>query len=114
MRFFNTAGPIKPAMRAILGELASRTTLKDEFLDRAWPGILAKYGPGAALGEALAHWAEADETPLVLLVDEIDSLVGDSLLAVLRNPPPALKFMFGACEKKCLQRGMFGCTKGGG
>ena len=78
---------LEPAMRAILGELASRSraTLKDGFLDGVWSGILAKCGPGAALGEALAHWAEADETPLVLLIDEIDSLVGDSLLAVLRQ-----------------------------
>ena len=35
--------------------------------------------------EALVRWAEADETPLVLLIDEIDSLVGDTLLAVLRQ-----------------------------
>ena len=78
---------LEPAMCAILGELASRarTTLKDDFLSEVWPGILAERRPGGALGEALAHWAEADETPLVLLIDEIDSLVGDTLLAVLRQ-----------------------------
>ena len=78
---------VEPAMRTILGELASRAraTLKDDFLDGVWPGILAKHGAGGALGEALAHWAEAAEKPLVLLIDEIDSLVGDSLLAVLRQ-----------------------------
>ena len=78
---------VAPAMRAILGELASRAraTLEDERLDGMWPDILAKYGPGAALGEALARWAEADEVPLVLLLDEIDALVGDTLLAVLRQ-----------------------------
>ena len=78
---------VEAAMRAILGELASRAraTLKDELLDGMWPGVLAKYGPGAALGEALARWAEADEAPIVLLLDEIDALVGDTLLAVLRQ-----------------------------
>ncbi|MDD9985098.1 MAG: hypothetical protein OXQ31_02360 [Spirochaetaceae bacterium] len=34
---------------------------------------------------ALSRWAAADRTPLVLLIDEIDALVGDTLLAVLRQ-----------------------------
>ena len=33
----------------------------------------------------LARWCAANPTPLVLLVDEIDSLVGDTLLSVLRQ-----------------------------
>ena len=75
------------ALRAVLGELASRarTAMGDEFLDGIWPDLLAKYGPDHALGEALARWAAADARPLVLLIDEIDALVGDSLLAVLRQ-----------------------------
>ena len=78
---------VEPAMRAILSELASRAraTLKDVFLGEVWPGILAESGAAGALSEALAHWAEADDKPLVLLIDEIDSLVGDTLLAVLRQ-----------------------------
>ena len=75
------------ALRTVLGELASRarTTLGDEFLDGVWPGLLAKYAPDGVLREALARWAAADARPLVLLIDEIDALVGDSLLAVLRQ-----------------------------
>ena len=78
---------LEGAMRAILDELASwaRSTLRDEFLEEAWPGILARSGPGGALGGALTRWAEADPKPLVLLIDEIDSLVGDTLLSVLRQ-----------------------------
>ena len=38
-----------------------------------------------ALSLALSRWAAADRTPLVLLIDEIDALVGDTLLAVLRQ-----------------------------
>ena len=78
---------LEPAMRAILGELASRarSTLKDELLDSIWPDILAKYGPAGALSETLTRWAEANDRPVVLLIDEIDSLVGDTLLAVLRQ-----------------------------
>ena len=33
----------------------------------------------------LSRWAEADARPLVLLIDEIDTLVGDTLLSVLRQ-----------------------------
>ena len=75
------------AMRAILSALATwaRSTLHDEFLGKAWRGILAESGPHGALGEALTRWSEADPKPLVLLIDEIDALVGDTLLSVLRQ-----------------------------
>ena len=77
---------VEQAMRVILGELASwaRLTLGDQYLTRAWSGIFAEFGPGA-LVEALTRWTEADTKPLVLLIDEIDSLIGDTLLAVLRQ-----------------------------
>ena len=35
--------------------------------------------------EALTRWARSSAKPLVLLIDEIDALVGDSLLSVLRQ-----------------------------
>ncbi len=75
------------AMRAILGELASwaRSTLGDGTLAESWPGILAEAGPSGALREVLSRWSEADPRPLVLLIDEIDALVGDTLLSVLRQ-----------------------------
>ena len=75
------------AMRAILGELASwaRATLRDEFVDENWPGLLERFGPDGALKEILTRWAQSDRAPLVLLIDEIDALVGDTLLSVLRQ-----------------------------
>ena len=75
------------AIRTVLGRLASRarTTLGDEFLDGVYRGLLETHAPHEALIEALARWAAADARPLVLLIDEIDALVGDSLLAVLRQ-----------------------------
>ena len=75
------------AMRAVLGEFArrARTTLGDETLDDVWPGILERVGPDGALGETLSRWCAADAKPLVLLIDEIDALVGDTLLSVLRQ-----------------------------
>ena len=78
---------VQRAMRTVLATLASqaRATLDDGFLDDIWPDILARVGPDLALGEALSQWAQASPGPLVLLIDEIDTLVGDSLLSVLQQ-----------------------------
>ena len=77
---------VEQATRVILGQLAlfARTTLGDEFLASNWARIFDEYGPGA-LSEALTRWAESDPTPLVLLIDEIDALEGNSLVSVLRQ-----------------------------
>ena len=77
---------VEQVTRTILAGLASRArSIGDEFLDEVWLDISTKYGPYAALGEALTRWAEATPKPLVLLIDEIDALIGDSLLSVLRQ-----------------------------
>ena len=78
---------VEQVTRTFLGVLALRAslTLDDEFLLKAWSGILAEFGPNAALQVALTRWAQADAKPLVLLIDEIDALIGDSLLSVLRQ-----------------------------
>ena len=74
------------AMQTILGEVGDRARSQgDEFLDRRWPDILARSGPGRALTAALTRWCEAEPKPVVLLIDEIDSLIGDSLISVLRQ-----------------------------
>ena len=78
---------VEGAMRAILYEMEfqAHATLGDESLASVWPDILERAGPGNAFRGVLARWAEADPRPLVLLIDEIDSLVGDTLLSVLRQ-----------------------------
>ena len=77
---------VERAMRVVLGELASWAgAAGDGFLDRVWPDLLARYGPDGVLRAALTRWAADDPRPLVLLIDEIDALAGDSLLAVLRQ-----------------------------
>ncbi len=75
------------AMQAILGELAlrARQALQDELVEEIWFDALQRYGPDGALRQVLNRWAVADPTPLVLLIDEIDSLVGDTLVSVLRQ-----------------------------
>ena len=73
-------------IRAVLSGLAMNARrLGDGYPDEVWPDVLAKAGPEDALKELLARWCEANPVPLVLLVDEIDSLVGDTLLSVLRQ-----------------------------
>ena len=78
---------IARAMRAILTELQliAVETLGDESLAALCSGVLEEAGPDGALRVVLARWAAADSKPLVLLIDEIDALVGDSLLSVLRQ-----------------------------
>ena len=73
-------------VRAILSGLAmSARLLGDSYPDGIWTDVLAKTGPEEALKELLTRWCVANPVPLVLLVDEIDSLVGDTLLSVLRQ-----------------------------
>ena len=75
------------AMRSILDEIALRAqeVHEDDFVNDIWPDILEISGPDGALKRVLTKWSRASPQPLVLLVDEIDSLVGDSLIAVLRQ-----------------------------
>ena len=73
-------------IRAILGLLAENARgLGDDYPGSVWQDVLASVGPESALNVLLARWCQANPTPLVLLVDEIDSLVGDTLLSVLRQ-----------------------------
>ena len=73
-------------MRAILSRLAMRARLSgDSFPHESWRAVLEASGPDDALGDLLSNWCLANPVPLVLLVDEIDSLVGDTLLSVLRQ-----------------------------
>ena len=78
---------VERAMRAILSELEieAEATLDDPLPAHLWPGMLERSGPEGVLRQVLTRWAQADAAPLVLLIDEIDTLVGDTLLAVLRQ-----------------------------
>ena len=75
------------AMRVILYQLESeeQATLGANALADIWPGALERAGPLGALRASLERWCMADPRPLVLLIDEIDTLVGDTLLSVLRQ-----------------------------
>ena len=78
---------VAEGMRTVLSQFALRAslTLGDDSVERICRDAMDSAGPGAALSVALSRWAAADRTPLVLLIDEVDSLVGDTLLSVLRQ-----------------------------
>ncbi len=74
-------------IRAVLSETGSRArfTLGDDFVERHWPDILATHGAEAALNQVLTRWTAQSTKPVVLFIDEIDTLIGDTLIAVLRQ-----------------------------
>ena len=55
------------------------------FLNQSGSKFWNGQGEDRALEELLTVWAEHSPLPLVLLIDEIDALVGDTLIAVLRQ-----------------------------
>ncbi len=78
---------IGAALQAILSQLALRAEriLGDRIVKEVWREALDSTGPHGALQEVLSCWAAADDRPLVLMIDEIDALIGDTLLSVLRQ-----------------------------
>ena len=80
-------GNVAEGMRTVLSQFALRAslTLGDDTLERVCRNAMDSAGPGGALSLMLSRWAAADRRPLVLLIDEIDALVGDTLLSVLRQ-----------------------------
>ena len=74
---------VEAAMRAILSSIALEA--EDDALDEIWLNALATSGPHSALGKTLARWSQLEPKPIVLMIDEIDALIGDTLLAVLRQ-----------------------------
>ncbi len=78
---------VPAAMRAILSVLSSSAAdhLDDAFVEHNWQGILEASGAHDALRAVLRSWSRADARPLVLMIDEIDALVGDTLISVLRQ-----------------------------
>ena len=75
------------AMGAILDGLAKqlRSTLGDSETAALAESMDTSVRSHSVLGRVLTSWSERDAAPAVLLIDEIDSLIGDSLVSVLRQ-----------------------------
>ena len=78
---------VKRGVKAILGEFANSAEmlLNDSGVQDIWLDILDKYGEDAAFNTVMMKWSVASDKPVVLFIDEIDSLVGDTLISVLRQ-----------------------------
>ena len=78
---------IGAAIRIVMSEIVSRArlVLRDKSVDALRREILDSEPPGSALKEFLVRWSVASPKPLVLLIDEIDCLMGDALISVLRQ-----------------------------
>jgi len=46
---------------------------------------LTEVGPESALIELLSRWARESPKPVILFLDEVDTLIGDTLIALLRQ-----------------------------
>ncbi len=74
-------------IKGILNEISERARiyLQNDRIQRIWPDILSVSGEEGALNTVLTRWAEESAKPIVLLIDEIDALIGDTLISVLRQ-----------------------------
>jgi hypothetical protein len=74
-------------MRAICGAIASAAELYlgegrlFDWTDALWP----RYGADGVLNGLLKRWSQEGPLPLVLLLDEVDALIGDTLISLLRQ-----------------------------
>ncbi len=78
---------LERSMRAICGTLASAAQLYlgDDRLDGWISALWPLRGPEGVLKAVLGQWSAAGPKPLVLLLDEVDALVGDTLVSLLRQ-----------------------------
>ena len=79
---------VESGMRAIISSLAARINISvgdTSFLGRVGK-LVDEYGANGVLQEVLREWTQSDPSrPTVLMIDEIDALVGDTLISVLRQ-----------------------------
>jgi len=78
---------IKSSIRAIVTELLNnvKALLKDDFDFNKALDLFNQIEAENGLNSVLSYITETVSKPLVLFIDEIDSLVGDSLISVLRQ-----------------------------
>src|SRR6056297_699401 len=77
---------VEEGIKAIIVELGSSASLylKEDYFFEHLNTFIA-YGGYTALKMALSRWCQQSKKPVILLIDEIDALVGDTLISVLRQ-----------------------------
>jgi len=83
----NTGDDFEIAIKNIIEALLSdaKDTLKDSFDSAKAKAYFAEDGPSNGIYNMFNYLAKSLDKPLVLLIDEIDSLVGNTLINVLRQ-----------------------------
>jgi AAA-like domain len=78
---------VDSGIQTIMGAIASRlrSDAFNSLLVDEWTTIFHKFGSAQALNEMLGYWAEHTNKPIVLFIDEVDALVGDTLISLLRQ-----------------------------
>lgn len=78
---------VELGVKAILSEIAlsAKNYLGETLLEDSWRAIFDKNGAVQALSGVLDFWSSQSAKPVVLFLDEIDALVGDTLVSVLRQ-----------------------------
>jgi len=74
-------------IQTILSSIAQMAMdyLDDSFIEDMWGDTLEKSGSNSSLNRVLTMWSKHSQKPIILFIDEIDSLVGDTLISVLRQ-----------------------------
>jgi len=80
-------GDMASGMRIIFDTLVASADqhLEDQILPEISREIVATQTADSLLREGLRRWCRRIGKPLVLLLDEVDSLVGDTLISLLRQ-----------------------------
>ena len=75
------------AMEVIAGQIASRHKLyiKNDTLFENWINIFKHQGHHQVVTNLLSFWAENAKKPTILFLDEVDALIGDTLISLLRQ-----------------------------
>jgi hypothetical protein len=78
---------VQAGIATIMEEVAAQAEyqLQDNFPREQKNKILSEVGPFSSFNRLLALWVSHLNLPLVLILDEIDTLVGDTLISVLRQ-----------------------------
>ncbi|MBT4837464.1 MAG: AAA family ATPase, partial [Methylococcales bacterium] len=64
---------------------SAKLYLKDQRLTTWLHSLDGKTSATVRFNAMLAYWAEINDKPIVLLIDEVDSLIGDTLVSLLRQ-----------------------------
>ena len=78
---------VQRGIQAVLSQFSAmhQNLFKNNLLEDNWKEIFDKSGAENALSRVLSFWAQNSTKPTVLFIDEIDALVGDTLISVLRQ-----------------------------